>query len=78
MTNISPEIRHAIEQAGDEPARLIDPLTSTTYVLVRADQFEAEHEDIDTLYPLSEEAFGKAGWDDPKMDEYNDYETRRL
>ncbi len=32
--NITAEIRQAIEQSGDEPLRLEDPLNQETYVLL--------------------------------------------
>jgi len=46
---------------------------------MRADQYERvkalfEEEEFNPreLYPLIEESFRKAGWDDPEMDLYND------
>jgi len=38
--NITPEIRQAIEQSGDEPLRLEDPQNCETYVLLKASAFE--------------------------------------
>jgi hypothetical protein len=86
MTTLTPELRQAIEQAGDVPARVVDPETNTTYVLLRAEVyeqykalFESEDEDLDPseMYPLIDEVFGREGWDDPKMDAYDDYEAHR-
>jgi hypothetical protein len=85
MTTITPELRQAIEQAGDVPARVVDPETNTAYVLLRADVYEQykalfeEEDDLDVreMYPLLPKVFGPAGWDDPEMDEYNDLDPRR-
>ena len=84
MTPLTPELRQAIEQAGDVPARVIDPETNTAYVLVRADVyerykalFEEDVYDVREMYPLLPKVFGPAGWDDPEMDEYNDLDPRR-
>jgi hypothetical protein len=40
MDTLTPELRHAIEQAGDSPVRLTDPETQRDYVLVSAEVFE--------------------------------------
>ena len=37
---ITPELKAAVEQAGDEPVRLEDPQTRQTYVLLKADDYE--------------------------------------
>ena len=36
-------------------------------------QLESEEFDIRQSYPLQEQVAREAGWDDPAMDEYNDY-----
>ena len=38
---------------------------------------DSEESDLHALYPLVEQSFGKAGWDDPEMDVYNDYDAHR-
>jgi hypothetical protein len=40
MTTLTAELRREIEMAGDEPVRIEDPETQTTYVLIRADLYE--------------------------------------
>jgi hypothetical protein len=40
MTNLTAELRHEIEMAGDEPVRIEDPETQTTYVLIKADFYD--------------------------------------
>jgi hypothetical protein len=80
MTAMTPELRRAIEEAGESPPRVVDPVTNTDYVLLRADVYErlrALIEPDDGLGPreissLMWEAM-KGDWDDPKMDDYDDY-----
>ena len=36
---LSPELKQAVEKAGDEPVRLEDPETHTAYLIVREDVF---------------------------------------
>ena len=48
METLTPELRQAVEQAGDSPVRLMDPETHRAYVLVSAEVFEQlilTHED---------------------------------
>src|SRR5271157_2848430 len=40
MTIITPEIRQAIEQAGEQPVQLTDPETNSVCIIVRADVYE--------------------------------------
>ena len=85
MTIMTSELRLAIEQAGNQPARVLDPETNVSYVLVREDEYQKIRdasesdppESVEDLYQLSQEAFGKTGWDDPKMDDYDNYEVHR-
>ena len=41
MNTLSPELRQAVEEAGDSPVQLMDPETLRTYVLVRSDQYQS-------------------------------------
>ena len=54
------------------------------YVLVRADQYERvkelledENNDLRDTYPAQIESAMRAGWGDPEMDAYNDYDANR-
>lgn len=38
---------------------------------------EDDHLFLREMYPHGMEVFGKAGWDDPAMDVYNDLDPRR-
>ncbi len=40
MDTLTPELKQAIEQAGDSPVRLMDPQTQRSYVLVSAEVFD--------------------------------------
>ncbi len=40
MDTLTPELRQAIEQAGDSTVRLTDPETQRAYALVSAEVFE--------------------------------------
>jgi hypothetical protein len=40
MTTLTPELRQAVEQAGDQPVEINDPQTNTEYILVRADVYK--------------------------------------
>jgi PHD/YefM family antitoxin component YafN of YafNO toxin-antitoxin module len=79
MTVLTPELRQAILESGDEPVAVVDPQTHERYVLLRAERYER----LQLLWeqkPLSQEeqrsllslAGRRAGWDDPVMDVYND------
>ena len=75
------ELRTVVIAHPGVPLELVDKLTHLSYVLLRADEFErlktaAEHELNDT-YPAQVESAMRAGWADPQMDEYNDYDAHR-
>jgi PHD/YefM family antitoxin component YafN of YafNO toxin-antitoxin module len=40
MDTLTPELRLAVERAGDSPVRLTDPETHRDYVLVSAEAYE--------------------------------------
>ncbi|MGO9462709.1 MAG: hypothetical protein ACLQIB_37760 [Isosphaeraceae bacterium] len=39
MTTFTPELRRAVELAGDQPVEITDPQTNTAYVLLKADVY---------------------------------------
>ncbi len=82
---LTDEQQQALEERGGAPLYLVDA-TDHRYVLMRAEHFEkinalfgdaSEETDLRSLYPLVEQSFGRAGWDDPEMDDYNDYDAHR-
>jgi hypothetical protein len=40
MDTLTPELKRAVERAGDRPVRLSDPESHQTYVLVSAEVYE--------------------------------------
>ena len=44
MTTLTPELRHAVEQAGDQPVEITDPHSNTAYVLLKADVYRRMRE----------------------------------
>jgi hypothetical protein len=58
------------ELAGAEFARAHDSQTDQTYVLVPADVYEKMRAIIDGISR-------RAGWDDPKMDDYEIYRKKK-
>jgi hypothetical protein len=81
MTISLPEaLRQVVKDQATNPIRMVDPGTNEEYVLVRAEVFERlgslmEINPADA-YPLIDEAF-REGWSDPRMAEYDDYESRK-
>lgn len=77
--------RQAIDEQGGSPVYVVDAKTNARYVLLRAEQFEslrgllADEDAVDprTLYPLTARSAAAAGWDDPAMDDYNDYDRHK-
>lgn len=81
MTILSPEQIEDLQQAGDQPIRVIDPQTQKVYVIVENARFEQLRSLVsDEPLSLSEQRhllmqMGKrAGWDDPEMDRYDNYD----
>ncbi|OWK38633.1 hypothetical protein [Fimbriiglobus ruber] len=71
----------AVAANRDEPVRLIDPASHREFVLLRAEVYERVRELLEDVrprdaYPAIDQAFA-AGWDDPKMDDYDRYEELR-
>jgi transcription antitermination factor NusA-like protein len=84
-TKLPDDLRLAIEKEGDNPVHLVDEVTNVHYVLMRVEQYEnlsaafAEGEEFDPreLYPLVAKSAASAGWDDPELDDYNDYDAHK-
>jgi len=81
---LSLELRQALHQSqGGQPLRLIDPDTNTTYVLVRAELYDQlrsvpnGEDELAASFPAQFDAAMKAGWDDPAMDVYDNYDENR-
>jgi hypothetical protein len=81
---LTPDQQRALDAQRDIPLRVIDPRNKAVYVLLRSDQYEKvkalfENSDdaISETYPAQMESAMRAGWDDPAMDAYNDYDAHR-
>jgi len=77
---LSDEQRQAVDTAGT-PLKLVDPRNGHVYVLVQEQVFSQVQlllsDDLADTYPAQIESAMRAGWNDPVMDEYNDYDRRR-
>jgi len=84
MIDLTAEQSQAL-QTEQNPARVRDPETNATYVLVPSDVYdrvralleEDDNQFVRAMYPYVMEVFGREGWDDPAMDIYNDLDPRR-
>jgi hypothetical protein len=81
---LSAEQRDALQHRGDAPVFVRDPESQEMYVLMPAGDyrrvqalFESEEFDIRESYPLQDRVAVVEGWDDPAMDDYNDYDAHR-
>ena len=81
---LTDEQQKALAGQSASELRLIHPQTNEAYVLVRADQYERvkeileiEDNDLRDTYPAQIESAMRAGWSDPEMDEYDDYDANR-
>jgi hypothetical protein len=74
------DLRKALASGQGELLRVIDPVTSATYVLVPADEYArlSGEQPIEDSYAVQEAVAHAEGWDDPQLDDYNDYDARRL
>ncbi len=62
MTTLTPELRRAVEQAGDRPVEITDPQTNACYVLVKAEIFSRMKEELEEEQDQREkEAWAKLG-----------------
>ena len=81
-TKLSDDLRQALEQESSSPVHLVDASTNEEYVIMRVDQYNQIKAILDErqfdpreLYSLVEASFLRAGWADPEMDVYNDYDA---
>jgi hypothetical protein len=78
---LTPEQLQALADCSTEPIRLIDPQSQQAYVLVRADEYDQLLELVKDDYNLRDtyaaqlRSAMRAGWGDPAMDDYNDYDA---
>ncbi|HEY3395142.1 MAG TPA: hypothetical protein VGK58_20750 [Lacipirellulaceae bacterium] len=77
---MSNDLRQALDMEGT-PLKLVDPRTGSVYLLVSEHAFQKLQSltegDLSDTYKAQIESAMRAGWDDPVMDEYNDYDKHR-
>lgn len=66
MIQVSESLQKALDTSHDDPVRMVDGRTGEEYVVVRADVF-AKMQKLVAGFTKS------AGWDDPRLDVYEDY-----
>ncbi len=83
-TPLTAEQQQALDAQPEVPLRVVDPRTNRTYVLLPAEDYERikplfEEDPITEaeMRFLAAEAGRRAGWDDPEMDVYDDYDAHR-
>jgi hypothetical protein len=75
------ELRTVVTAMPGVTVELLDEQTHRSYVLLPVEEFQrlkniAEYQLSDTYVAQVESAM-QAGWNDPLMDEYNDYDSHR-
>jgi hypothetical protein len=81
---LSAEQRQAIAAHPGQPVELVDEVSRAKFVLLPAEQFErikalfsSDDFDVRETYAAQSAALAAAGWDDPALDVYNDYDAHR-
>jgi hypothetical protein len=81
---LTTEQRQAIDQQQGAPVYVVDDATSEQWVLAPAHTFQKFKSllsedviNIRDVYAAQEQVAASEGWDDPAMDDYNDYDAKR-
>lgn len=81
---LSAEQRQALADRPGELVELVDEVSQARFVLLPAEQFDrikalltADEFDVRETYAAQSAALSAAGWDDPELDIYNDYDAHR-
>jgi hypothetical protein len=83
MIELTEEQWRAVQQGGESPSTIVDPVTQIRYVLLRKDVYDRLQELLDDDWPPEErlrllaESGRRAGWDEPEMDGYDNYDESR-
>ena len=82
--SLSAEQRQAVADHPGEPVELVDEVSRARYVLVPGEQFDrikalltTDEFELSETYAAQSQSLGEAGWDDPELDIYNDYDANR-
>jgi hypothetical protein len=80
-TRLPDELRIVVTAHPGEPLELVDEQTQMAYVLVSAQEFQrlktAADDELNDTYAAQIESAMLAGWGDPRMEDYNDYDAHR-
>lgn len=84
MIALTKELQQIVQDANEDPIRLVDPETSLEYVVLSAKIFDRIQDVFYNTNPLTIEEQRallvkvglSVGWDDPKMDAYNELDPR--
>ena len=85
MIALTKELQQVVQDANEQPIRLVDPETSLEYVVLPAKIFDRIQDVFYNTNPLTIEEQRallvkvglSIGWDDPEMDVYNELDPRR-
>jgi hypothetical protein len=80
MIELNEEQRRELKQGG--PIYALDPQTNEKYVLVRAELFDRleslfREDWSNEVYNTAMAVFAREGWDNPRMDVYDELDPRR-
>ena len=84
MITLTEELQQAVQEANEQPIRLVDPNTNLEYVVLPAEVFDKVQHVFYDANPLTIEEQRallvqvglSVGWDDPEMDVYNELDPR--
>jgi hypothetical protein len=78
---VTDQMRQALDAEHGGPVRIVDEQTQREYYIISAEQFEtvqavfaAGEFSPRELYPLISKTAAAAGWDDPAMNAYDNYD----
>jgi hypothetical protein len=80
---LTDEQRQVLKTLPDGPVQVVDERSDKVYVLIRSDRYKhlqallKEDFNISDTYAAQMEAAWRAGWDDPAMGDYNNYDENR-
>ena len=81
---ITDQMRQALDAERGQPVKVIDEKSTQVYYVISAEQFEAVRALFPEgefspreLYPLISKTAAEAGWTNPDMDVYDNYDDQR-
>ena len=84
IPKLTPEMREALQQTAGQPVTVEDDQTHRHYVLLPLSLYQRvqllfgdETFDVADTYAAQSAVAGAAGWDDPGMEVYDDYDSHR-